>query len=249
MGSVGALSADLVGEVGDQLLPFGQIRTPVRVGGELARNAGQPRQRPGMVNRRESAFEDGRRVVSAFEFPHPNGCREEAFGILAVGVEEQKPGAERGPSRLVGEPGCEVFSYCVESGGELRAGMIGGGGLKRVDVAGGSIAEPNGRVVQVPGATGGRRRSAVASQDRFESVDRGLGMDQFGTDGSVGIAVTDRHQIEMVGLPAAGRHRVQLLSGLVARDESVHDVGGDALGGVDGGGVAEFDVVGDEVGR
>ena len=52
----------------------------------------------------------------------------------------------------------------------------------------------------------------------------------------------------VVGVPAAGEHGVGLLAGLVAGEEAVAGVGGDALGGVDGGGVAEFDGLGDVVG-
>ena len=43
----------------------------------------------------------------------------------------------------------------------------------------------------------------------------------------------------MVGVPAAGEHRVQLLPGLLPRCEAVHRVGGDPLGRMDGGGIAE----------
>jgi len=43
----------------------------------------------------------------------------------------------------------------------------------------------------------------------------------------------------MVGVPAAGEHRVQLLSGFLPGQQAVHGVGGDALGGMDGAGIAE----------
>ena len=43
----------------------------------------------------------------------------------------------------------------------------------------------------------------------------------------------------MVGGPATGQHGVQLLPGFQPCDQAVHRVGGDALGGVDGGGIAE----------
>ena len=62
------------------------------------------------------------------------------------------------------------------------------------------------------------------------------------------VAVADDLEVEVVGVPAAGEHRVELLPGLLPGDQAVHGVGGDALGGVDGGGVAELgrgaDVVG-----
>jgi hypothetical protein len=43
----------------------------------------------------------------------------------------------------------------------------------------------------------------------------------------------------MISGPAAGEHGVHLLSGFPPSDETVHGLGGDALGTVDGGGVAE----------
>ena len=43
----------------------------------------------------------------------------------------------------------------------------------------------------------------------------------------------------MVGVPAAGEHRVQLLAGLLPGDQAVHRVSGDALRTVNSGGVLE----------
>ena len=67
------------------------------------------------------------------------------------------------------------------------------------------------------------------------------------------VAVADDLEVEVVGVPAAGEHRVQLLPGLLPGQQAVHGVGGDALGGMDGGGVAETgrgaDVVGWAAGR
>jgi hypothetical protein len=40
-------------------------------------------------------------------------------------------------------------------------------------------------------------------------------------------------------MPAAGEHGVQLLSGFLPGDQAVHGLGGDALGGMDGAGVAQ----------
>ena len=53
------------------------------------------------------------------------------------------------------------------------------------------------------------------------------------------VAVADDLEVEVVGGPAAGEHGVQLLPGLQPGDQAVHGVGGDTLGGMDGGGVAE----------
>ena len=44
----------------------------------------------------------------------------------------------------------------------------------------------------------------------------------------------------MVGVPAAGHHRVELLAGLVPGGQAVHGVDRDPLGGVHGGGVPQL---------
>ena len=63
------------------------------------------------------------------------------------------------------------------------------------------------------------------------------------------VAVADDLKVEVVGGPAAGEHGVQLLPGFLPGEQAVHGVGGDALGGVDGGGVAEAGRLADIVGR
>ena len=55
----------------------------------------------------------------------------------------------------------------------------------------------------------------------------------------MGVAVADDLEVEVVGVPAAGQHRVQLLPGLLPGQQAVHGVGGDALGRMDGGRVPE----------
>ena len=69
----------------------------------------------------------------------------------------------------------------------------------------------------------------------------------------MGVAVADDLEVEVVGVPAAGEHGVELLAGLLPGEQAVHGVGGDALGAVDGGGVAEAgrgsDVVGGQPAR
>ena len=55
----------------------------------------------------------------------------------------------------------------------------------------------------------------------------------------MGVAVADDLEVEVVGVPAAGQHRIELLPRLLPGEQAVHGVGRDALGGMDGGGVAE----------
>ncbi len=54
------------------------------------------------------------------------------------------------------------------------------------------------------------------------------------------VTVTDDFKVDVVGMPAASEHRVQLLSGFGAGGDAVEDVGGDSLGAVDAACVAEF---------
>ena len=121
-----------------------------------------------------------------------------------------------------------------------RSGQVLGGDVEGVEVAGGGVAEPDGRVVLVAEQGGGGPGGVVAGQDLLEDVGGGGRADRLGPDDAVRVAVADDLQVEVVGDAAAGQHRVQLLPGLLAGGQAVHGVGGDALGGVDGGGVAEL---------
>src|SRR5699024_3823361 len=56
-------------------------------------------------------------------------------------------------------------------------------------------------------------------------------------------------QVDVVGVPSAGHHRVELLARLLAGGQAVGDVDRHPLGGVHGGGVPELDVGRDVVGR
>ena len=53
------------------------------------------------------------------------------------------------------------------------------------------------------------------------------------------VAVADDLEVEVVGVPAAGEHGVELLPGLLPGQQAVHGVGGDALCIVNSGGVTE----------
>jgi hypothetical protein len=64
----------------------------------------------------------------------------------------------------------------------------------------------------------------------------------------VRVALADHLQVKVVGRSPAGKHRIQLLPGLLPGSEPVHRVGGDALGGVDSGGIAEAGGAADIVG-
>ena len=90
--------------------------------------------------------------------------------------------------------------------------------------------------------------AVVAGEDLLQDLGRRARCDGLGSDDGVRVAVADDLQVEVVGGPAAGEHGVQLLPGFLPGSEAVHGVGGDALGGMDGGGVAETGRLADIVG-
>jgi hypothetical protein len=58
---------------------------------------------------------------------------------------------------------------------------------------------------------GGERR-VVAGEDLLQRLGRGARADGLGPDNGVGVAVADDLEVEVVGVPAAGEHGVQLLA-------------------------------------
>ena len=94
---------------------------------------------------------------------------------------------------------------------------------------------------------GGSRRdgSAVAGEDPLERLGGGELLGDAGQLELTLVAQVVGDDVDVVLGAAAGQHRVEQLPGLLAGDDAVHDVGGQALGGVDGGGVAELDMGGD----
>ena len=216
VGSVGCGAADLFGEVGDQVGAGLQVPTPVGVVGEALGNAGEPRQRTGHVGLGESVVEDGGPVGGGVDLPHRDRGGEALDRVVAVGVQQQQVAAQRGPRRFVGQAGGDLLGRGVEAFDELGAGEVVGGDVQGVVVAGGGLAEPQGGIVLIGLLGGGGAGGTVAGQDRFKAVGRGSRVDEFGPDHAVRVAVADDLQVEVVGVPAAGRHRVQLLPRLVA---------------------------------
>ena len=73
------------------------------------------------------------------------------------------------------------------------------------------------------------------------------GVRDVGSDNGVGVAVADDLEVEVVGVPAAGEHRVQLLPGFLPRCRPCM-VSAVTPWAVDGGGVAEAGRLADIVG-
>jgi hypothetical protein len=111
--------------------------------------------------------------------------------------------------------------------------------VKAVGVALDRLEKPRRWVVELAQHSAGGDRRFIAGEDLLQRLQRRAGSDRLGSDEGVGVAVADDLEVEVVGDPAAGEHGVELLAGFLPGSEAVHGVGGDALGGVDGAGIAE----------
>ena len=119
--------------------------------------------------------------------------------------------------------------------------MAFGGDGEGVEVAVDRGGELQCGVGVVAGDAGGGLGGFVAGEDGFEDVGGGRWGVLFGADDVVYFAVADYLEVEVVAAAAAGDGGLGELAGFLAGEQGVAGVGGDALGGVDGGGVAEFD--------
>ncbi len=119
---------------------------------------------------------------------------------------------------------------------------------QRVGVARRRLTEPDGRVVLLGHRGRGRDGCFVAGEDAGQQVGRGGRNDGVGIDQAVRVAIADVREVDVVRGASAGEHRVQLLARFAAGGEPVHGVGGDALGAVDSGRVAQFGALCDVVG-
>ena len=145
------------------------------------------------------------------------GSGEALDRVVAVGV-QAAAGGRAGWARPVRWSGRRRVARRASSSAfdELRRRRGRGGGVQGVVVAGGGLAEPRWRGRADRGVRwwrSGRRRRGPGSVRGCRWRCWG---GWFGPDHRVRVAVADDVQVEVVGVPAAGRHRVQLLPGLVA---------------------------------
>ena len=122
----------------------------------------------------EPPVQDGGPVVGGVEFPAAGGCRELGDRVGAVRGEQQQMGAEGGPGRLVDQTGHNLLGRDIQRLDDFPSGQVFGGHMEGVDIAGGGVSEPDGRVVLVALQGGGgprlRRRgpgSARAARSRW----------------------------------------------------------------------------------
>ena len=244
------LLGDLAGEIGHPVCADCQVGAPVEVVGQAGGDGGQPGEGAGAQPGVEPRVEDGRRVRGVAE---PAG-REAAARSRATGSCPSRVRSARW-ERSVGQAGQSVrpstrvsaASSSAPHGG-LPEDLFGAEG-DGVEVAGGGVAQlGHGAGVFAQGG-GGRDGRGVAGQDLGELVERGRGDQGLGADHAVRVAVGADREVEVVGVAAAGGGHVELGAVLLAGEDGVRGVDGDALGAVDGGGVAELHVpVGDVVG-
>jgi hypothetical protein len=74
---------------------------------------------------------------------------------------------------------------------DFPSGQVFGGHLEGVDVVGGGVCEPDGRVMLLALQGGGGPGRIVAGQDPLEQLGRGGRMDRFGPDEAVRVAVSE----------------------------------------------------------
>ena len=118
-----------------------------------------------------------------------------------------------------------------------------GGFAEGVVVHGGGRTEAGEGVGGVAGCGGGRDLGAVAAQRRGQDVDGGLGVGGFGGDDAVRVGFGGG-QIDVVFDAPAGQGDVEQLAGQGSGADDVAGVpGGESLRGVDGGRIAQGDVL------
>ena len=218
-------------------------------------NAGEPGQRSWAGRRElwEAPVEDGGHVACGSEFASGGGCQQVAEWVLTgFGRQGEQVGSQGRPGRLGGESG-DVLVGLVELCNDLGSDELFGCDVEAVGVALDGLEQPGRRVVEFAQQGGGGDGRFIAGEDLLQRLGRRARCDGVGSDEGVGVAVADDLEVEVVGVPAAGEHGVQLLAGFLPGQQAVHGVGGDALGAVDGGGVAETgrgaDVVSGAAGR
>jgi hypothetical protein len=134
--------------------------------------------------------------------------------LSSFGREREQVGPQRRPSRFVGESG-DVLVGMVELRHGLGSEELLGCDVEAVGVALDRLEQPGRWVVEVAQHGAGGDRRFISGDDMLQRLGRRARCDGVGSDDGVGVAVANDLQVEVVGVPAAGEHRVQLLPGLL----------------------------------
>jgi len=241
---------DLVGEVGDQVESLGQVVAPDGMVMQRCWNAREPRQRAKVARheRCKAPVEDGGHVACGSQVASAGRCQHVSEWVLtSLGRNIEQVGPQGRPGGFIGESE-DVLVGLVKLCDSLWSDKLFDCDVEAVGVALNRIVESSRRVAELAQqGTGGDGRF-ISGDDLLERLGRRARGNGVGSDDGVGVAVADDLEVEVVGVPAAGEHGVQLLPGFPSGEQAVHGVSGDALGGVDGGGVAEAGRVADVVG-
>ena len=158
--------------------------------------------------------------------------------LPSFGRQGEQMGSQRRPGRFVGEPR-NVLVGLVELSDGPGSNELFGCDVEAVGVALDRLEKPGRWIVELAQHGAGGDRGFIAGEDLLQRLGRRARGDGVGSDDCMGVAVADHLEVELVGMPATGEHRVQLLPGLPPCQQAVHGVGGDTLGRMDGAGVPE----------
>ena len=231
-----------VRQVADPCRPGLEVRAPVGVVPEAGGEVGEPGQGAAGEGG-EPVVEDGGGVAGVAQAGLVAGLAQERGGVGAVEGVQGQLGTERGPRGLVRQARVHVVGLVVDPGRPGGAEDGVGGEAHRVVVAGGGVGELPGGVVEVALGGGGGGGCVVAVEEPGELFEGGGGQHGVGVDGGVRVAVGGGDEVEVVAGAAAGEGDVEQRAVLGAGEDGVGGVDGHALGAVDGGGVAELDVL------
>jgi len=106
----------------------------------------------------------------------------------------------------------DVLVGLVELCDDLRSDELFGCDVEAVGVALDRLEQPGRWIVELAQQSIGRDGRFIAGQDLVQGLGRRAGCDSVGSDDGVRVAVADDLEVEVVGGPAAGEHRVQLLA-------------------------------------
>ncbi|HEY3411083.1 MAG TPA: hypothetical protein VGK53_23190, partial [Propionicimonas sp.] len=132
---------------------------------------------------------------------------------------------EGGPRRFGGQEQDELVGLVFEMGDGFGAEVVFGGDAERVGVLGDRGGEQPCRFPCLLGVGGGGDGPFVVSEDAFEDLD-GAVVGEAVVVERVWLAVAGGLDVQVVGMPAAGGHRVELLAGFGAGEQAVAGVGG-----------------------
>ena len=249
--------ANLVCQALDQLLTPNQIGAPGRVIGQCLRDGGKPAQHTDARGVRtggiDAVIEDRGRVGGVVDAALGQRLGQQRAGIGTAERQDGQVAAQHRPGLALAETGDHLVGDGVQPVARTGAQLAFRGHAEGVVEHVGRGLQSRRGIFGAAGFGGGRHLGAVAGQRAGQDVDGGVGVGGLGGQQPVRIAFGGR-QVQVVLVGGAGHRDIQRLAGECVR---AHDVagargvaptGGQPLGGVDGGRVAERDVLGDVVG-